>query len=486
MQNIWQKYRIELILFLLLTICYSYVWHKPSWNDLGRYDLIMSIVEHGTISIDAYEQNTGDKAIFNGHYYSDKGPAPAFLGVPIYWTLNQFQALLGLTETEHTLSLLLWFAKLTIIRILIISIPSALLGVFLYQFLTSILKENKYSLTLTLAYSLGTMAFPYSTLFYGHQLAAIFIFFSFYLLYRLKNKIEGDCIKTCFFAGMFAGLAILTEYPVMLLAGVLAIYAILIMKSRTKYTTNILFYFIGLGIPILILFYYNYLCSGNPFQFGYFQVAGEEFRREMVKGIAGVTYPKPIALFGITFSPYRGLFVNNPILLLSFPGFYFLYQNKTYRPEFWFCLAAVIIFLLFNSSYYMWWGGWTIGPRHLIPIIPFLIFPIAFIPFSRNDSQVRSIVRRSFSAPILLYILTAISIIFMIIGTMIDPQVPDTIRQLSWSPLFGYSLPQLLSGNVYANLGTVIGLIGLTSALPLLLFVIIGTYYLFYLQNKTK
>jgi 4-amino-4-deoxy-L-arabinose transferase-like glycosyltransferase len=469
--------RIELFLFILLLIAYSYVWHKPSWNDLGRYDLMMAIVDHGTVSIDAYEQNTGDKAIFNSHYFSDKGPAPAFLGVPFYWMLNQLQALLGLTEVEHILSLILWFAKLVIIRIIIVSLPSALLAVILYRLLGSVIKDRKYALILTLAYSLGTMAFPYSTLFYGHQLAAAFIFFAFYILYQSKKKIAMNEIqfhpKYFFFSGLFIGLAIMTEYPVILLAIVIIIYAIFIINNQKKFTATIIYYCVGLGIPLIILLYYNYLCSGNPFRFGYFQVAGEEFRQEMAKGIAGVTYPKLGALFGITFSPYRGLFIVNPILLLAFPGFYYFYKNKTYRSEFWVCLFAVILFFLFNASYYMWWGGWTIGPRHLIPIIPFLIIAIAFIPFKKAIAKYS------------LYVLTIISILFMFIGTMIDPQVPDDIRRLFWSPIFEYSLPQLLSGNIYANLGTIIGLIGLTSVLPLLLIIIIGIYYLNLLQKKT-
>jgi hypothetical protein len=436
----------------------------------------MAIVNHGTVSIDDYEQNTGDKAIFNGHFYSDKGPAPAFLGVPIYWTLNQIQGLLGLTEVEYTLSLIIWFSKLIILRILIISLSSALLAVILYRLLYSIIEQKQYALMLTLAYSLGTMAFPYSTLFYGHQLAAVFIFFSFYILYQSKNKLGLNEIKSqpkyFFYSGLCLGLAVMTEYPVILLAIVITIYAIFISKSQTIFVSTILFYLIGLGIPLIFLLYYNYLCSGNPFQFGYFQVAGQEFRQEMAKGIAGVTYPKLGALFGITFSPYRGLFIVNPILLLAFPGFYYFYQNKKYRQEFWVCLTAVILFFLFNASYYMWWGGWTIGPRHLIPIIPFLIIPIAFIPFKKTIEKC------------LLYILTFISMLMMFVGTMIDPQVPDTIRRLSWSPILEYSLPQLMSGNIYANLGSILGLIGLTSTLPLLLIIIIGIYYLNLIQKK--
>ena len=483
MRNFWQKYRVEIILFILLTICYDYIWQQPSWNDLGRYDLIMAIVEQGTVCINAYHQNTGDKALYNGNYYSDKGPAPAFLGVPIYWFLNYLQAAAGFSDgfscLGRTVNLLLWFAKLVIIRILVISIPSALLAVFLYRFLLRLGTNQKLALLLIIGYSLGTLAFPYSTLFYGHQLATTFIFISFFILYDMKHRERPISYPTsCMLyltSGFLSGLAILTEYPVVLLVAVLCIYGFSIRNPQSL-IRNIPWFILGFAGPIAVLFYYNYLCFGIPFTFGYFSVADETFRREMAKGIAGVTYPKPEALLGITFSAYRGLFFINPLLFLSIFGFYYFYKTQKYRREFWSSIVAVMVFLLFNASYYMWWGGWTIGPRHLVPIIPFLIIPISFIPFETSK----------YFKPYLLYTLSIVSMLFMFIGTVVDPQVPDTIRRLSWSPLFGYSLPKFLSGNIYANLGIAFGLTGMTSTLPLLLIIIIGTYYLFSLLKKSE
>ena len=45
-----------------------------------------------------------------------------------------------------------------------------------------------------------------------------------------------------------------------------------------------------------------------------------------------------------------------------------------------FLIAAVSIgSLLFIAGFYAWHGGWTFGPRYLVPILPFLAFPIAFL-----------------------------------------------------------------------------------------------------------
>jgi hypothetical protein len=67
---------------VVLAAAYTYFFPLPGYNQDSRLDLTRSIVEHGTLSIDAYHHNTGDKALFAGHYYSDKAPGQALLAVP--------------------------------------------------------------------------------------------------------------------------------------------------------------------------------------------------------------------------------------------------------------------------------------------------------------------------------------------------------------------------------------------------------------------
>ncbi len=61
---------------------------RPGWNVNSQFALTCAMVEHQTLSIDAYHEHpqmeTGDKAFFEGHFYSDKSPVTAFLGVPAF------------------------------------------------------------------------------------------------------------------------------------------------------------------------------------------------------------------------------------------------------------------------------------------------------------------------------------------------------------------------------------------------------------------
>ena len=42
------------------------------------------MTEHNTLQIDAYRQATGDRAVWNGHFYSDKAPGASLMAfVPV-------------------------------------------------------------------------------------------------------------------------------------------------------------------------------------------------------------------------------------------------------------------------------------------------------------------------------------------------------------------------------------------------------------------
>src|SRR5246500_5932001 len=61
---------------------FIYFYEGGGWNQNSRFDLLRAIVERHRLQIDAYHENTQDKAHFRGHYYSDKAPGLVFLAVP--------------------------------------------------------------------------------------------------------------------------------------------------------------------------------------------------------------------------------------------------------------------------------------------------------------------------------------------------------------------------------------------------------------------
>jgi hypothetical protein len=93
----------------------------------------------------------------------------------------------------------------------------------------------------------------------------------------------------------------------------------------------------------------------------------------------GVGLPRPVALYYLTLHPARGLFVGAPVLLLAFPGLWAMARRPGWRAEAILCLAVFLAFLAVNAGFGMWWGGYTYTARHIVPAVPFLLLPIAFL-----------------------------------------------------------------------------------------------------------
>src|SRR5271156_7107076 len=75
-------HRKAALLGVVTFLSFVYFYEGGGWNQNSRFDLLRAIVEQHTLQIDAYHENTQDKAHFNGHYYSDKAPGLVFLAVP--------------------------------------------------------------------------------------------------------------------------------------------------------------------------------------------------------------------------------------------------------------------------------------------------------------------------------------------------------------------------------------------------------------------
>jgi hypothetical protein len=457
----------EWLLFAILLICYAYFFPRwADWNQNSRLDMVMAVVDHGTLAIDEYYQNTGDYAYYNGHYYSDKAPGAAFLGIPVYAVLKGFldlpvmasvmdtltnnQALKATLREEGTglLEHKVRFAiTQTVLTFVASALPTALMGVLMYRLLVRFTTRPWPRIGVVLGYGLLTPAFAYAGAFYGHQLSAACLFTAFYLVFVGTKPLP---TRSLLAVGLLLGYSVITEYPSVLIMGILFLYTFYRLSDRRRIGWVIL---IGALIATGWMIY-NTAIFGSPLELGYSY--SELWTERHHTGFMSLTWPRWEAIWGITFSPFRGLFVLSPLLLLAVPGFILWWRSGKHRPEFWVVLTSVLAMFLFNSSSIMWWGGFAVGPRYLLPMLPFMALPIIFVSHEWENRMWMRVLS------IALFAWSLIATWGLTLAEQAFP--PETLRK----PLVEYAWTNWQTGNIARNLGMFLHLPGILSLLPLL------------------
>lgn len=432
----------------MVFVAYTYgIPRGPLANADTRMALTRAIVEGHTLAIDRYAAGLSDRSAYHGHYYTDKTPEVSFLAVPVY-------AALRVVLPADFFGPMLFFMVRYLVTAVVISLPAALFVVLLWRFLLPILGRRRATI-LALGYGLGTMAWATSALLFSHALAASALFGAFMLLYPVALGRRAVTWQHWGAAGALCGTATACEYPAGLVAVLLLAFAVHTAGRygwRRALPAGAAFIAaMALGLAPVAL--YNRAVYGSPLSQGYAHLGGQaQFIHGMAHGVEGVGVPSLSALWGITFSPYRGIFVLSPFLLLAVPGLVAMWRRREHQSSALLCLAAVAAMLLFNSAYYFWDGGVSLGPRHASPALPFLVFPVALAlrqrPWRRMGGW-------------LIGVSVAIVSLCCLTVTIFLPGIPN--------PIVNLALAHLLKGPAPNNWGMFFGLTGELSFLPLLM-----------------
>ena len=451
------KSRRPIVTVVLIFFCYIYF--TSAWsgfrnpNEYSRFYLTRALVDEGGFAIDnliAY-RNTQDKSYFRGHFYTDKAPGSSFLAAPVYLAFRLLQVFFGYHPAETTV--------LYILRSAVISFPSALFLFFLFNLWGNITPEFSIRRGLLIAYALGTPAWPYSALFFGHQLAAISLFLSFYVIFDSRDR--GGGARAAFGAGFFSGLAFFIEYPAVIISFFLFIYAIAVFKN----VKSALSFLLGLAIPAGVVFYYHRQCFGGVLRFPYYFVTDPVCAAEHSRGMSGVFLPENMsefanqlrALLNLLFSSFRGIFFYSPFLIFGIAGIFKMIRDPKWKKEGFLFAAIFISYLLFFCAFVNWEGGWALGPRHLTPLVPFLATAVVFQSAKTSASSRRPWIR-------LLTVLIIVSIVFTFVGLAVFPHLPAAFK----NPLYEISWPFLAAGKFGPTIGEWMGLKGFSELIPII------------------
>ncbi len=353
---------------LLVGVSYATLIQNFSWNQTSHYDLLQALY-HEQTTIDPYEQDTGDKVFYHGHWYSARAPGLALFVMPWYTILNAVNARQWARESpaqpgvDELIYLVgLWGNVL----------PGLLLLLLVWGAAERL--QPGFGAAAAVTLGLGTMALALSTLLFSHIFTAFLGFAAFVLLMRERDGPPRAWLTGA--AGLAIGYAISSEYPLALLAGVLGLY--LLSRRDALTPLGVLrrggAYAAGIAVGLVPLALYNLAAFHSLTHVAYANVPQQH------KGFFGITAPS-LRVAATLLGDSRGLFTLAPVLVMGALGTVALYRRGR-RAEALVIGGVLLCYLTYNSGYYLPFGGGSLGPRFLATTLPFLALPLA-IAFER-------------------------------------------------------------------------------------------------------
>lgn len=370
----------------------TWVVQQPGCTEGGHYASLRSLAD-GNATIDRYHWSTCDTSWYHEHFYTAKGPGLALASLPLYVALQSVGAVWN--EVPPSDGHLHGIPGKAVWPFTIAIVISSAVALLLLMRRVAERVSTGFGTIAAVTIALGTMLLPYTTLYASHVPAAMLGFAAFVLLFEERSR--RPSLVRVGVAGLLAGLSLVFDLPLGLVAVILAVYAI----ARRPIVPRALAFALGglAGVAPLIAF--NYWAFGSVTHQSYndtVMIAGQSGHDQLganVNGFFGISLPS-INVLARLLLLNRGLFVTTPIVAAALMGLFLLIRQRNWRTEAILISAVTVAYLLYNAGYYQPFGGDSAGPRFLIPILPFLALPLAAafkrMPFATASFAVISIV----------------------------------------------------------------------------------------------
>ena len=395
-------------MIVLAAIAISSAWliQQPGWAASSHFALVRALAD-GTPHIDRYATETGDKGWWEGHYHSNKAPGLAALSLPAYLALRNVPVIAR--DRDRTVwALNLWSVVLPALALFLLA-----------RYVGDVLTDG-YGTIGAGALLFASLVTPFSTMFFSHVTAATIGLAAFAVLLRERNG--PPSLAAVALGGLLAGLGIVFEYPL----GVVAVWLFAYAIARSGMPSRAFAFAAGAVAGLAPLLVYDVWLFGSPFHLSYAEVivrggtTGHDVVGDNGAGFFGVAPPSLTGLLQLL-GDDRGLLTLAPVTAAGAAGLVLLYRTGR-RAEALTCGGIALSTLLYNAGYTPPFGGVfggnTPGPRFLLTALPFVLVALG-LAYRR--------------APVVVASLLAVSAVTMTVATATGPRIGsgDTGRWLT-------------------------------------------------------
>ncbi|MBI2021344.1 hypothetical protein HYS93_00480 [Candidatus Daviesbacteria bacterium] len=413
-----RRFSWEFLIFILVFIIYS-LSNIGGLNsgDQENYALTKALVEKQTVFIDDFKQFTFDRDYAvtpSGHLATNRAPGLSLLATPFYLIgklLENYSFLpyLGLNRGINQESILQTWTYTSAIFFVASSLS------LLFLLLKKLSTPNWLSIITVFSLAFATLNWKYSVSFYRHPLIGMSLCLAnllilFFYSYKTKRN---------FFlalAAVFLGISLIGDYLSLI---PISLISILLVTLERKVST-LKFYFLAL-IPFLVIaMFYNSVTFGKPLvdphQYsGYFRFETkieDNFKTPLLWGVYlnlfsfGRIPPQAInwalnnkevynkyKTYEATIVPFKGIFVQTPILFFAVWGWFVFFQSQKKRglkkTYILFPLLTFLSLFIIFSTYTLFWAPTMYDTRHLLVLVPILLLGLIFLKDSLNNRYIR-------------------------------------------------------------------------------------------------
>jgi hypothetical protein len=373
-------------------------------DGLVNFQTVRSLVERQSLAVDCAISSEYTQKSQDGQCYGKYDLGLAVASMPLYYLARLFNG----PAPAHPDALSLGKLFISTFNQLVTAATCAVLYLTALQLSDS----RRQAMTLAFVFGLFTLAWPYSSTYFAQPLVGLLLLVAFLILCTCRSQSCGPYAA----AGLALAYASFTRFDSVPLAVVICVYAwYRLMRhgiSRRQGTLCMASLFSPIVLAVIAHCMLDYVRSGNALQLGY---QGEGWSTPILTG-----------LYGLLFSPGRGIVFYSPLVTLAILGLRKLWK-RGWGAEAALIGGLIIVQLAIYAPWHAWEGGWSWGPRFLVSTQPLLI--LGLLPWIEQEGSKLSIV-----------VLSSIAFTVQMIGALNNPVTYQTRTSYTFPRLFSLSL----------------------------------------------